>query len=131
MRGCLALLLCLCPAFGQEYTTTMLSRHILTNDGVIQLAKAGFDELFVIERIKPSRTRFDTSVEGLVTLKQAGISEDLIRTMALEDRRNYPTPMASAPAAGAPASTIQPVKSQPFRVMVEKHWWGFRWRRVE
>ena len=126
MRVCMVLLLlCLSRGFGQEYTTTLLSRHVLTNEGVIQLAKAGFDELFIIERIKTSRTRFDTSVEGLVALKQAALSEDLIRTMALEDRRVYPTPLASAPAASAQASTA------PVQVMVEKHWWGFRWKRVQ
>ena len=126
MRVCMVLLLLgLSPGFGQEYTTTLLSRHLLTNEGIIQLAKAGFDELFIIERIKTSRTRFDTSVEGLVALKQAALSEDLIRTMALEDRRVYPTPLASAPAASAQASTA------PVQVMVEKHWWGFRWKRVQ
>ncbi len=120
MRVCIAVLLCVVPSLAQDYTSTLLSRHLLTNDGVVQLAKAGFDELFIIERIKTSRTRFDTSVEGLVALKQAGVSEELIRTMALEDRRNYPTPLLGAPG------TVQPAQ-----IRVEKHWWGFRWKRVE
>jgi len=104
----------------QDYTVTALSRHVLTNDSVIALAKAGFDELFIIERIRTSRTHFDTSVDGLVALKQAGISEDVIRIVAQQDIRNYPTPLQAAPAGSVEAD----------RVRVEKHWWGFRWVRV-
>ena len=107
------------PLAAQDYAATLLSRHILTNDGVIMLAKAGFDELFIIERIKTSRTRFDTTVEGLIAMKEAGVSEDLIRVVALQDRVLYPPPIE------APAGAVQPA-----RVMVEKHWWGFRWVRV-
>jgi hypothetical protein len=115
-----------CPLLAQEYTVAILSRHVLTNDSVIQLAKAGFDELFIMERIRTSRTHFDTSVEGLVALKQAGVTEDLIRVMALQDRRTYSTPLEAAPAIGAAATTVRPAK-----VMVEKHWWGFRWVKVD
>ncbi len=116
----LTLVLPAVPLPAQEYATVLVSRHILTNEGVITLAKAGFDELFIIERIRTSRTRFDTSVEGLVALKQAGVSEDLIRVIALADRRNYPMPLEAAPAAAS--GPPQP------QVTIEKHWWGFRWR---
>ena len=74
----------------------------------------------IIERIRTSRTRFDTSVDGLVALKQAGISEDVIRIIAQQDIRNYPTPLQAAPAGSVEAN----------KVRVEKHWWGFRWIKV-
>lgn len=125
MRLAFVFALSLFPLCAQEYTVAMLSRHLLTNQGVIQLAKAGFDELFIVERIRTSRTRFDTSVEGLIALKQAGVSEDLIRVMAQQERRNYPAPFGGVQTAGAVASTNQEPK-----VMVEKHWWGFRWTKV-
>ena len=121
MRGILLLLLTLLPASAQDFNVVTLSRHVMTNDGVITMAKAGFDELFIIERIHTSRTHFDTSVEGLVALKQAGVSEDVIRVMAAQDVRSYPIPVEAAPAG----SSVEPGK-----VMVEKHWWGYRWVRV-
>ena len=120
MRVALLLVIALIPLEAQDYTVTALSRHVLTNDSVIALAKAGFDELFIIERIRTSRTRFDTSVDGLVALKQAGISEDVIRIIAQQDIRNYPTPLQAAPAGSVEAN----------KVRVEKHWWGFRWIKV-
>lgn len=120
MRVAFLSLVFLAPVAAQEYTVTALSRHILTNDSVIALAKAGFDELFIIERIRTSRSHFDTSVDGLVALKQAGISEDVIRIIAQQDIRNYPTPLQAAPAGSVEAS----------KVRIEKHWWGFRWVKI-
>jgi hypothetical protein len=76
----------------------------LTNESIVTLAKAGFDELFILQLIRSSRTNFDTSVQGLVALKQAGVSEDLIRLMAM--------PLSSPPAtpAAAPAKKAPPKK---------------------
>lgn len=79
-----------------------MAHQPLTNDSIVTLAKAGFDELFILQLIRSSRTNFDTSVEGLVAMKKAGVSEDLIRLMAM--------PQASPPAA--PAATT-PTKAPP------------------
>src|ERR1700685_307577 len=127
MRSIVFFLLLVLPASAQQYAATTLSRHILTNDGVISLAKAGFDELFIVERIKTSRTRFDTTVPGLIAMKEAGVSEDLIRMMALEDLRSYPASLESPPAGTIqPAGTAQPPGTvQTSKVTVERHWWGF------
>jgi hypothetical protein len=115
------------PLAAQDFTVASLSRHTLTNEGVVTLAKAGFDELFIFERIVHSRTRFDTTVEGMVALKQAGVSEDLIRVMAARDVRPFPIPgdPASSPLPPAPAAS-----RPPSRVVVDKHWWGFHWVTV-
>src|SRR5215471_16447363 len=111
LRWTLVLLAASLPAAAQEPGATPLSRHVLTNESIVTLAKAGFDELFIIERIHTSRTHFDTSVEGMVALKQAGVSEDLIRAMALQDLHSYPTPLQAAPAGAV----------QPAKVSIEKH----------
>src|SRR5260370_27159743 len=118
MRGILLFLLLFLPAGAQDFTVATLSRHVITNDGVITLAKAGFDELFIIERIHISRTRFDTTVEGLVALKQAGVSEDLIRVMAAHDVRAYPLAVEAAPARSI----------EPAQVRLEPPCWGCRRR---
>jgi len=126
MRGLLLVFfMALWPAVAQEPAAPPLSRHMLTNDSVIMLAKAGFDELFIVERIHTSRTRFDTSVEGLIALKQAGVTEDLIRAMALQDLHNYPTPVEAAPAGA-----VQPAKPTPAKLTIGKHWWGYRWTKT-
>lgn len=105
MRLTCALVLTVLAAQAQQFTVAQLAHQPLTNDSVVTLAKAGFDELFILQLIRSSRTNFDTSVEGLVSLKKAGVSEDLIRLMAM--------PQSSVPAA--PAGTAAP------KVVPKKH----------
>jgi hypothetical protein len=132
-------------ASAQDYAAAMMSRHVLTNEGVITLAKAGFDEMFIVERIRTSRAKFDASVEGLVALKQAGISEDIIRVIAQRDNQDYrrevrltyysppsaadatPPPMEDAPLVQPAVNTPPP---PPTPIVTEKHWWVFHWIRV-
>jgi hypothetical protein len=103
MRLLCAALVTLCSISAQEFSVTQLKQQPLTNENIVTLAKAGFDELFLLQLIRNSRTNFDTSVDGLVALKKAGVSEDLIRLMAM--------PQASLPAA--PAAGAAPAKTPP------------------
>jgi hypothetical protein len=103
MRLLCAALLTISAASAQQFSVEKLKQQPLTNENVVTLAKAGFDELFILQLIRSSRTNFDTSVQGLVVLKQAGVSEELIRLMAM--------PQPSPPAA--PAGTAPPTKTPP------------------
>jgi hypothetical protein len=105
MRVLIALLLTILPAAAQQFTLAQMAHQPLTNENVVTLAKAGFDELFILQLIRSSRTNFDTSVQALVGLKQSGVSEELIRLMAM--------PQASQPAA--PAAAAPPAKTPPKR----------------
>lgn len=98
MRLVCAVLLTIFSASAQQFTVAQLEHQPLTNDSIVTLAKAGFDELFILQLIRLSRTNFDTSVEGLVALKKAGVSRDLIRLMAM------PQPIAPTVPAAAPAT---------------------------
>jgi len=140
----LAACLLLVPTiWAQDYASTVVSRHVLTNEAVITLAKAGFDELFIVERIRTTRVHFDTSVEGLVNLKQAGLSEDVIRLITQRDNQDYkretrlsyyapPAVTDAGPQAFLPATETAPRAPPPPAVptVTEKRWWVFRWIRV-
>ena len=105
MRVLCALVLITSSTFAQQFTAEKLKQQPLTNESIVTLAKAGFDELFLLQLIRNSRTNFDTSVPGLVVLKQAGVSEDLIRYMAI------PSMLPPAPpAAATPATKASPKK---------------------
>jgi hypothetical protein len=101
MRLLCAVLFAVSAAFAQQFTVAQMKQQPLTNENVVTLAKAGFDELFILQLIRSSRTNFDTSVPGLVVLKQAGVSEDLIRFMAMP-QPGPPAAPAAAPAKAAP-----------------------------
>jgi hypothetical protein len=102
MRFLSVALLMVLPAAAQQFTVTQLKQQPLTNENVVTLAKAGFDELFILQLIRSSRTNFDVSVQGLVVLKQAGVSEDLIRMMAMPQSSPPAAPAAATPAKASP-----------------------------
>jgi len=87
-----------------------LDRNLLTNHGLVKLADAGYDEVFLMELIRRRPSQFDTTVEGLSYLMQEGLSQQLVRTVLAVDeweraRRAEELAGASMPAplAGAPA----------------------------
>lgn len=53
----------------------------LSNDDIIKLAKAKLPDSIIIKKIKNSACAFDTGTDGLVKLKQAGVSDAVIQAM--------------------------------------------------
>jgi hypothetical protein len=66
----------------------------MTNRDVIRLVTAKISDDVIIAKIRQSKTRFDMSTDGLVALKQAGVSDAVIAIML----------NPSASATGAPPS---------------------------
>ena len=71
----------------------------LTNQDVVTLAKAGFNEDFIVETISLSRTRFDTSANGVAALAREGLTDRIIRSMMAA---------CAPPAAASPAAPATP-----------------------
>jgi hypothetical protein len=81
----------------------------LTNDDIVQMAKGGFDESTTIAAIDAADTNFDTSVQALLALKAAGVSEKVISAMlAASKKKSEGTKPAAAAAAPAPAPAANP-----------------------
>ena len=53
----------------------------IDNDDVILLSEAGLEAETIVAKIQTSPTNFDTSVEALVLLKEAGVSDAVIAAM--------------------------------------------------
>ena len=74
--------------------------EILNNDSIIQLLKIGLDEDTIITKIMKTKHSFDMSIQGIVTLKQAGASNRLIQFMMDPAK---PAQKAVSPADGSPS----------------------------
>jgi hypothetical protein len=74
------------------------SDEILTNDSIIQLRKAGIDEDLILAKIRDSQHSFDLSVQGMLALKEGGVSDRLMHFMM------DPTKAPEAKTAAAPSS---------------------------
>ena len=85
-------------------TATVATAETLTNDSIIQLHKLNFGDSVIVQKIKASTCNFDTSVDALKTLKDAGISDEVLQAMLLVSGsvKAAPAPVVAAPA-GAPA----------------------------
>jgi hypothetical protein len=104
------------PASEVDSMELSLPRNALSNEGVALLAKAGFDEDFLITLIQHKQTHFDTTVEGLMFLAKHGVSERVIRCMLEnENKAASPTPTS------LPAKEAEPA-SPPLAVRVRSIW---------
>lgn len=60
----------------------------LTNDDVIKLTKAGLEEATVVQMIDASTPAFDTTANGLIALKSAGVSDKVIQHVLTKQSAN-------------------------------------------
>lgn len=72
----------------------------MTNEDVIKMVKGGLAEATVMQAIDAAEPAFDTSPDGLVKLKQGGVSDKLIQHILT---RKPPAQAGAAPAAAAAA----------------------------
>ena len=94
------------PKTGASKTRTA-ANSAMTNRDVIRLVKAKISDDIIEAKIKQSKTKFDTSVEGLVALKEAGVSDGLISVMVnAGNGSSQPAPRgaSASPTAAKPGS---------------------------
>jgi|SRR5215469_582561 len=94
----------------------VLPPDILTNEGVVLLSNSGFSDAFIAEKIQLSRTRLDTTVEGLTYLRHNSVSEELIRYIM---ERGAQPPLGSSPTL-APAPATAGPELVPMKVVRKK-----------
>ena len=60
-------------------------KNALTNEGLVILAEAGYDEEFILDLMKMKNCRFDTSAEGLAYMATHGLTERLVKAALQAD----------------------------------------------
>jgi hypothetical protein len=78
--------------------TTAATEEVMTNESVIKMHEAGLPAEVILAKIRTSQTNFDTSVDALVALSEAGIPKDVIADMAGS---------SSAPSSAAEAIVVR------------------------
>lgn len=74
----------------------------MTNDDVIRLVRGGLGEATVLQAIDSSAPAFDTSADGLIRLKQGGVSDTVIQRILSKGSSAPIAAPASAPASAPP-----------------------------
>lgn len=95
------LVLAACTVVG---TAQELAERPLSNEDFLTLAAAGIPHQVIVAKIESSETNFDTSVEALLELSEAGLHADVLTAMTSAGNEaadeSFPAPAAGA-AAGA------------------------------
>jgi hypothetical protein len=94
----------------------LLAQQTLNNDAVVKLVKAGLSDDLIISTITAQTGVYDTSTDGLIALKSAGVSDKVVSAMVAKDVAPAPVPAPppipiANPAAvppPAPQSTVAP-----------------------
>ena len=95
------LLLVFCPL--------LIAQQSLNNDAIIKMAKAGISEDVIVSTVNASPGTYDTSTDGLIALKTAGVSDKVVGAMIARANGITPAPAAAAAPASALPSGIDEV----------------------
>ncbi len=81
------------------------SKHPLTNEDIVKLARDGFGDDVIVAMIEANDTAFDVSIGALTALKDAGISGPVMQAMLKAEskkRQGAPAPTAQSQTASPP-----------------------------
>jgi len=82
----------------------LAAQEALTNDSVIKLVKAGLSDDLIVSTINASPGTYDTSADGLIALKTAGVSDKVVSAIVLKASGAASAP--AAPVASSPSSSL-------------------------
>jgi hypothetical protein len=83
----------------------LFAQQALNNDSVIKLIKAGLSDDLVISTINSQAGKYDTSTDGLIALKTAGVSDRVVSTIVAKvAEAAQPAPPPIPPLAPMPVA---------------------------
>src|ERR1700728_3091632 len=101
------------------FLVLLLGQQTMNKESVANLMKAGFSEDVIISAINRSQGAFDTSVDGLIALKTAGITNKEISAIMA---KAYPQTSAAlvAPVVGG-APTVRSANKPRVFLRAQSH----------
>jgi S1-C subfamily serine protease len=63
------------------FSSILIAQQSLNNDAVLKLVKAGLSDDLIVSTINASAGTYDTSADGLISLKQSGVSDKVIAAL--------------------------------------------------
>ncbi|MDR3751446.1 MAG: hypothetical protein P4K94_08180 [Terracidiphilus sp.] len=91
----------------------LAAQQALNNDSVIKLVKAGLSDDLIVSTINAQAGSYDTSTDGLITLKTAGVSDKVVAAIVAKAAAPPTAPVPVPPPAPiAPAPVVQAAAPQ-------------------
>jgi hypothetical protein len=116
-RGCQIAFILFVAVAGVCRAENNLHSSVLSNRDVVSLAKAGYNEEFLVNLIVSSRTHFDTSADALAALAEQGVTQRIVEVMMNPGVAVTPA-AAPATAATEAAKPIRASRVSPARLAI-------------
>ena len=118
MRKTVSLLgLLIAAAFWLPASMGQEQEEVLTNADIVVLSDAGVPPVAIVNKINSTRTNFDTSVEQLVALSNAGVDASVLAAMTEQGASPESDPDADTQPQPDPQPAARPKPEEP----VEEH----------
>jgi hypothetical protein len=96
MKRCILILLSIAMVLAASSIGLAQTSKPLTNDELLRLAKAGFDDEGLIKVVETSDLALDLSIDGLLALKSGGLSQKVINAaLAAKAKKLAPATMGA------------------------------------
>jgi hypothetical protein len=105
------------------FLVLLLGQQTMNNESVVNLMKAGFSEDVIISAINRSQGAFDTSVDGLIALKNAGITNKEIAAIVAKAYPQSSAALVVPAVAGTP--TVRAANKPRVFLRAQSHSSGF------
>jgi hypothetical protein len=105
------------------FLVLLLGQQTMNNESVVNLMKAGFSEDVIISAINRSQGAFDTSVDGLIALKNAGITNKEIAAIVAKAYPQSSAALVVPVVAGTP--TVRAANKPRVFLRAQSHSSGF------
>ena len=79
-------------------------RRALNNEDIIKMTHDGFDENVIVALVESNPTAFDVSIDGLTSLKTAGVSGKVMEAMLKMASVVSAVPLATSNSPAAPSN---------------------------
>lgn len=96
-------LLCILLLFASPVVKAQESAGVLTNDNVVTMVKAGLPTTIILNKIRSSKTNFNTSTDELIRLQQVRLPAEIINAMV--EAGNREASISSRTGAGDTTKT--------------------------
>jgi hypothetical protein len=93
------------------FTSFLTAKPALNNDSVIKMVKAGLTDDVIVATINANPGEYDASPDGLIALKQAGISNKVIDAIVAKSTNSGPD--SAQPSAPPPPEAPAPPQYAP------------------
>lgn len=90
------------------FCSFLTAQQVLNNDSIIKMSKAGLSDDLLVTTINASPGTYDTSPNGLISLKAADVSDKVVAAMVIKSSPPPPVPAAAPVASPQIPGTVAP-----------------------